>query len=247
MCVAAMASSAQSPPLLDNVKARAQENLKRLPDYTCTENVERSLKARRERRPRHWDTVRLNVAYVGGKELFGFPGTGRIDQSEVDRLVGGSISNGQFAIFVRSVFVENRATFGPAAETSLDGTPAFRFHYEVPVARSGFLLRSPPFGEAIIGYSGRFWVARDSLDLMRFVVLADNLPPSLKLLSDVTTTDYRSVSIGGRDFLLPEHSTSEAKDVRGAETRNVMTFENCREFVGESVLKFDGTESPPPN
>jgi hypothetical protein len=246
MCVAAMASHAQSPALLDKVKVRAQENLMRLPDYTCTENVERSLQARRERRPRHRDTVRLNVAYVGGKELFGLPRTGRIDQAEVDRLVGGSISSGQFAIFVRSVFVEDRATFGPAAETELDGTPAFRFDYEVPLARSGFLLRSPPFGEAIIGYSGRFWVARDSLDLMRLVVSADNLPPSLKLVSDVTTTDYRSILIGGSDFLLPERSTSEAKDVRGGQARNVMTFENCREFVGESVLKFDGTESSPP-
>lgn len=76
VCVAATASGAQSPVLLDSVKARAQENLKRLPDYTCTENVERSLQGRRERRLRHRDTVRLNVAYVGGKELFGLPRTG---------------------------------------------------------------------------------------------------------------------------------------------------------------------------
>lgn len=158
----------------------------------------------------------------------------------------GSISNGQFAIFVRSVFVEDRAIFGPSAETELDGTPAFRFDYDVPVGRSGFLLRSPPFGQAIIGYSGRFWVARDSLDLMRFVVSADNLPASLRLDSDVTTTDYRSIPIGGSDFLLPERSVSEAKDVRGGQVRNVMTFENCREFVGESVLRFDGTETSPP-
>jgi hypothetical protein len=189
----------------------------------------------------------LNVAYVGGKELFGLPGTGRIDRGNVDKLARGSIGDGQFAIFVRSIFVENRATFRHAAKTALDGTPAFRFDYEVPVARSGFLVQSPPFGQAIVGYSGRFWVMRHSLDLMRLAVSADKLPPSLRVVSDVITTDYRRISIGGSDFLLPVRSTSEGKDGGGAETRNVTTFENCREYVGESVLKFRDTDpSPPP-
>jgi len=248
-CFAVVVTKAQapSPSLLEMVRVRAEANLRRLPDYTCTENVERSLRAHRERRLRHWDTVHLNVVYVGGEELFGLLGASRIDHADVDKLVSGSIGNGQFAVFVRSIFLENRATFRPAAKTKLDGAPAFRFDYEVPVARSGFLLQSPPFGKAIVGYSGRFWVARDGLDLMRLVVSADNLPSSLMVVSDVITTDYRRILIGGSDFLLPERSTSEGKDARGGQTRNVTTFENCRQYVGESVLKFEDSAPPPSN
>ncbi|HTW63439.1 MAG TPA: hypothetical protein VME17_02435 [Bryobacteraceae bacterium] len=235
--VALAASSAQSPPLLDRVKARAQENLQRLPDYTCTENIERLIHADRERRLRYWDTIRLNVAYVGGKELFGVAGTGKVDDANIDKMVRGTIGNGQFAIFVRSIFVENRATFGHASKTKLDGRPAFRFDYTVPAARSGFLVRAAA-AEAIVGYSGRFWVARDSLDLMRIVVSADEMPRSLGMKSHVTTTDYGRVVIGSTPFLLPVRSTFDGKHFRGAEDKNITTFEHCRQFVGESVLKF---------
>lgn len=231
------ASGAQSPSLLDRVKARALENLQRLPDYTCTENIERWLHSDRERKLRYWDTIRLNVAYVGGKELFGVPGTGRVDDANIDKMVRGTIANGQFAIFVRSIFVENRATFGRASKTKLDGKPAFRFDYEVPPSRSGFLIRAAAV-EAIVGYSGRFWVAPDSLDLMRMVVSAHQIPQSLGMKLHVTTTDYGRVFIGSTAFLLPVRSTFDGKHVLGAEDRNVITFEDCRQFVGESVVKF---------
>jgi len=83
---------------------------------------------------------------------------------------------------------------------------------------------------------------------MRLVVSADQLPPSLKIVSVVTTTDYGRILIGGSEFLLPQRSTYQAKDVFGGQAWNVTTFENCREFVGESVLKFGNPEpSPPPN
>jgi len=248
-CLAAVLAKAQALPdlsLLDKVKARAQENLRRLPDYTCTENVERSLRAHRERRLRHWDTVHLNVAYVGGKEFFGLPGTGRVDQVNFDKLVSPPIGNGQFALFVQSIFVDQRAMFGPASKTRLDGKPAFRFDYQVPLARSGFRIKSS-MGEAIVGYSGRFWVARDTLDLMRLVLSGDNLPRSVGIVTDVTTTDYGGISIGGSVFLLPQRSTYQTTDLLGAQARNVMTFENCRQYVGESVLKFEDGAPPPSN
>lgn len=245
-CFTVMASSAQSPSLLDRVKARAQENLRGLPDYTCTEVIQRSLRGPRERRLRHWDTVRVNVAYVGGKELFGKPGTGRVDDADLEKLLGGTNGNGQFAIFVRSIFLEDRASFGPPRRATLDGKPAYRVDYAVPLARSGFLIRSS-VGKAIVGYAGRLWVARDSLDLMRLLVSADKLPAALEMKSDATTIDYGRVPIAGTAFLLPVRSTYDGKDIFGAEDRNIMTFERCRKYVGESVLKFEESAPPSPN
>jgi hypothetical protein len=244
---AVLQAQAQSPELslLDKVKARAVQNLNGLPNYTCTESIQRLVHAAREKRFRHWDTVRINVAYVGGKELFGLPGTGRVDQSNYEELVRGPMGNGEFALFLSGIFVEERAQIGEFHKANLDRRPAFRFDYQVPLARSGFRIKSGA-GDAIVGYSGTFWVARDSLDLMRLIVSGDNLPLSLAIVSDVSTTDYTPTRIGGSLFLLPRDSTFQAKDKFGEEVRNMITFERCREFVGESTLKF-GDALPPSN
>src|SRR5260370_29219607 len=47
--------------LLSRIKVRAAENLQRLPNYTCTETIERSRRARKSRRFDPVDTLRLEV------------------------------------------------------------------------------------------------------------------------------------------------------------------------------------------
>ena len=192
--------------LLDKVKARADENLRRLPNYTCTETIQRSLRKRNEHKFRPEDTVRLNVAYVGGKELFGQPGQGRIDQSDVGKAASGTIESGQFAIFLKSIIRGERATLVFLGSTKLEGKQTFLLGYQVPLERSVYSIRSNA-GEAIVGYSGSLWVARGTLDVMRLVVSGDNLAARLWLTSVVTTTDYGQVPIGGKHFLLPVRST----------------------------------------
>ncbi len=159
----AMAASAQTPSLLGRIKARVAENLRRLPNYTCTETIERSLRHGPRDRLRHTDTIHLDVAFVEGKELFGRPGEHRIDQPDIGKFVSTPIGNGQFALFVKNIFLGPRGTFGDSMDTKLQGKRAFRFDYAVPLAASSFSIRSG-VGEATVGYSGTFWVARDTLD-----------------------------------------------------------------------------------
>jgi hypothetical protein len=242
-CLAFFVAQAQAPlpedSLLQKVKARAEENLKRLPNYTCTETIERWLRLGPKARLRHQDTIRLDVAYLEGKEWFGRPGQGKLDQDDVAKVADGTLGNGQFALFVKSIFVGGGSTFSPATSTKLEGRQVFRFEYAVPLEHSGFRMESST-GSAVVGYSGSFWVARDTLDLIRLAVSGVDLPPGLHMASDVTTTDYGQVSIGGSLFLLPLRSTYDARDIYGSQARNVTVFENCHEFVGESVVKFGG-------
>ena len=55
--------------LLARIKAKAAENLQRLPNYTCTQTIERSHRNARARKFELLDTLRLEVALVEGKEL----------------------------------------------------------------------------------------------------------------------------------------------------------------------------------
>jgi hypothetical protein len=239
VCIAIIRAGAQapSPSLLDKVKTQVEENLTRLPNYTCTETIRRSQRLGSKAPLQKMDAVRLEVAYVEGKEFFGRPGASQIDEPEIGRLVPGSIGNGQFATIVKSIFIGQAATFGDSGMDKAQGRQALRFGYTVAPINSAFHVATA-VGGAIVGYSGSFWVARDTLDLIRLSASADDLPYDLKLASDVTTIDYGQVSIGGAFFVLPLRSNWEAKDIFGAQTRNVVTFENCHQFVGESVLKF---------
>jgi len=233
----AAAVHAQAPSLLDQVKTRAAENLSRLPNYTCTETIERA--QRQGKRGRIWplDRVQVNVAYVNGKEFYGRVNEPKIDQPDLGQITGTPIGNGQFALFVKSIFSGRRAVFGSPAKTKLDGRPAFRFDYAIPLERSGLRIQSAS-GEAIVGYKGAFWASRDTLDLMRLDVAGQDFPRRIEITADVTTSDYGPVSIGGQRFLLPLESRWQTKDSAGSEARITTTFQNCHEFVGESLLKF---------
>lgn len=235
--ISAHAQGPAAGALVDQVKARIGDNLRRLPDYTCTETIDRSLRAKKRGHFQPLQHVRINVAYVGGKELFGVPGTGRVAHADIEKLVGGTIENGQFALFLHDIFVGSLSMIGSPAKVKLNGDDAFKFDYRVP---TGLKVQSS-VAERVVGYRGSFWIARDSLDLKRLVVVAADLPPGLEIAADVTSIDYRPVTIAGKQFVLPIRSVWATNDVFGSEVRSTMTFGRCREYVGESVLKFDGT------
>jgi Arc/MetJ family transcription regulator len=239
--LALLAQAQQGPTpdvsLLGKIKSKVAENLRRLPNYTCTQTIVRSLRRKPAARLQRLDTVRLEIAYVGGKELYGWPGSGRIDQSQITKLVGGTIGNGDFAVLPSSIFLGESAQFQYQGESSLEGKSAVRFDYTVPRLASGYQLQSEA-AAAIVGYHGSFWADPDTLDLMRLEVSADDIPPTLKLASAVDRMEYDRVSIAGSKFLLPRGAELDITDSVGTESQNRMRLQSCHEFVGESVLSF---------
>jgi hypothetical protein len=228
---------------LARIKVKAAENLKALPNYTCLETIERSRRRAPSRRYELVDTVRLEVAVVGGKELFAWPGGGQFEERELSKMVpGGAIGNGNFALHARSVFLSNAARFTYVGERFRDDKRTIRYDYRVPRMFSGYTIR---VGEArgIVAYYGSFWVDADSLDLLRLEVNADEIPPNLPLQMSSDAMEYTRVPIGGSDFLLPQSSELVMVDVTGGESRNRTTFSGCRQYAGESVLSF---AEPPP-
>ena len=61
------------------IRSQMARNLERLPNYTCTQTIERSIRPARTRRFQLIDTIRLEVALVNGRELFAWPGSGKFD------------------------------------------------------------------------------------------------------------------------------------------------------------------------
>lgn len=237
--------AAQEPPpepegLLDLIRSHVGESLRRLPDYTCLQTIERYERRRASREFVLSDRLRLEVALVEGKEYFAWPGETRFEVSRITQLVpGGTIGNGNFALHAYSVFLSTAPEFAYRGETTLGARRVIRYDFRVPRAKSGYTLR---VGErqSVVGFRGSFYVDRDTLDLVRLEVVAEEIPPVLGVDHAADSMEYRPVRIGEKEFVLPAASELLLRDADGSEYRNRTSFTRCRQYTGESVLSFTG-------
>ena len=234
-----------SPELMaiTRIKLKVADNLKRLPNYTCEQTIERSQRVMPARKFEMLDTVRLEVALVEHKELYGWPGANRIAESELSNLVGGTIGNGDFGLLASSIFLSDGSLFTHIGQVEMNGRRAVRYDYRVPLLSSGYHLKVPP-NTALVAYHGSFWVDSDSLDLLKLDVTADEIPLRLGLRSAAKILEYERTFIGGASFLLPSRAELLMVDLNGSEHRNRTRFHGCRQYAGQSVLSF---AEPPPD
>ena len=69
--------------LLTKIRFHELDQLRGQPNYTCVETVERSQRAASTRKYTLLDTLRLEVALVGPKELFAWPGAKKFEDMEL--------------------------------------------------------------------------------------------------------------------------------------------------------------------
>lgn len=240
------AQSGLSPEvlLLARIKVHMEQSLKRLPNYTCVETVERSRRRAPARKFELVDALRLEVAMIGRKELYSWYGENQFQERDlIDMVGGGAIGNGDFALHAYSVFLSSAPSYTYAGEHMLEDRKAIRFEYRVPLLSSGYRIRVPP-REARVAYRGSFWVDARTLDVLRLEVIADEIPEELGLREARTTIEYARIPIGEQEFLLPRRSELLMTDLAGNESRNRVEFSQCRQFTGESHLSFG---DPPPD
>ena len=230
-------TDASAPAVLAKVRAGVLDNLSRLPNCTCTQVIERSYRRGAKRPFENVDRVRLEVGYIDGKELFGWPGGERLGEKDLDRLVGGTITYGEFALAIRALFAGRSVAFGDMWEETYAGRAAHRFEFTVPREGTDWILgiggRFTP-----IGYHGSFWVDSDSLQLVELRITADDVPAELGYKAVTRDLQFQSVRIGTGEFLLPSRAEFSATERGGAENRNETRFHDCRQYAAERVVSF---------
>src|SRR5207244_8638611 len=153
-----MAQGFQEPEgLLDRFLTRMKSELGRLPDYVCTQTIERFGRQSAERQWQKVDTLRFDVALVGNKELYGRPGERRFQSRTLADLVGkGTTSTGQLGILAKHVFLTSTAQLAYKGASEQDGRRAHEYQYEVAPERSSYRLRNGN-AESAVGFQGAFW------------------------------------------------------------------------------------------
>jgi hypothetical protein len=230
--------------LLERFLAPMRSNLNRLPDYACTQDIERFTRLNSERPWTKVDTLRLEVALVGDRELYAHSGARRFQEQPLDQMVRyGMTSTGQFGLIARHVFVTSTARFSYRGEIELNGRRAYEYEYDVPPDHSNYRLRVRG-SEAVVGFQGAFCFDAETFKLIRLDVQAYDIPLSVAAVEATTTLVYSRMPIGETEFLLPVSATLSITAADGTENLNRTRLTACRQFKAESNIAFEARPAP---
>lgn len=203
-------------------------------------------KSGRKHRITSAEPLTLEIAHIGGKELFAWPGEGPFESRSAAAMVGGGLTDtGGFSAFARSIFVDNDSCYQTVAVVKFRGKEdwrgrdAVRYDYSVGSFLAGYTVRTLS-GTAKLGYSGSFWVDPQTNDLFELAVRADGIPAYLDVAEVLTVIDCGNTKPGGSPaLLLPQSVRTSMRYTSGDVSENLTDFTNCRQFTAESSISFD--------
>lgn len=232
--------------MLNAIRERTLNNLHALPNYTCTSTIERSSRRGVSHRYENIDRIRVEIAYLGGRELFGWPEGERIAEEDLRQLVDGTITNGDFALLTRALFAGPGVSFKNIERKDNEGRQAISGGFIASREGSEWVLAMGQREEPV-GYYGSFLADPESLRLRSIAMTAEFIPREFGYRRILRTLEFQTVRIGSDEFLLPARAELLTLDRNGQETRNETSFANCRKYSAESVIRFELTESQPAN
>jgi hypothetical protein len=171
--------------------------------------------------------------------MFSWAGASQFEGGDVSKFVGhGATGSGEFGSFLASVFGGDAENF---VYTGLQDTPLGRlasFDFNVPLAKSHYRYSSLGKDYITVAYHGSFYADDESGELKRL-----DLQTSEFSTGDVChvadSIDYGMATIGKNQFMLPTKSSMDVIYRNATESLNETTFSGCREYVGDSTIRFD--------
>ena len=223
---------------LSRVKRHARESFQKIPNYVCQETIDRFSKGPHEEAFQKLDTLRFEVASIGGRDLRAAPGAKRFEDIDpASHIVKGAISTGSFSGLVLNLFVNDNAVIRPQAEQA-QSPATLAYDFEMSALNSGYRLKSGP-ASAMVGLRGTFWVDRESMGLLRIEERAVGIPLNLGMSDVRTAITFAPAQIGSSVALLPQTAEVVIQGLKGGEDKTVTKFSGCRAYTSESVIHFD--------
>jgi hypothetical protein len=119
----------------------------------------------------------------------------------------------------------------------INGRKLLRYDFRVARLVSSYHMQVGA-AEGIVGYRGSFYADPETFDVWRLEIIVDDIPPELGVTAAGDKVTYGWVKIGEKEYLLPVESELTMVTA-GQENRNYTRFAGCRQYSGESVLRFD--------
>ncbi|MGH9655682.1 MAG: hypothetical protein ACRD6B_19730 [Bryobacteraceae bacterium] len=209
--------------------------LKNVSDYTCLETISRERKAPKQRNSLTLDVVQADVAVGEGTEIYSWPGEASFSSDNLEGLVGqGFVATGFFDAFAGNIFVQNGAAVKFAGKQDFQGRPALRFTYVLSARAKWKVNWLGAHGN--VGSAGEFWIDPKTFRLLRLDVHATQIPATLPLNAIQVAIDYKPLSIGNRDALIPSGAQILAVETTGTGYRDMIGYSQCHAFAAEATL-----------
>ena len=207
-----------------------------LPNYICEQVTTRYMEESRSAGWQAMDVVTAKIVYEDGHENYRDITVGGKHTNKSIMEIGGSTSEGEFAGYLRELFLDNRAQFKFYQSTSVTGTPAAIYDFTVPLQRSGWTIIVG--GQALRPqYSGSVWLEKSTGQVRRIEFQADKIPKDFPDDSVQTAVDYQAIRLGTGTFLLPVHAENIACR-RGTSicSKNEIDYRDYHKYSGESTI-----------
>jgi hypothetical protein len=238
-------SSEEQGRILAKVRDWALNYTKSLPDFICTQVTRRYADPSGLEYFQLVDTLTARLSYFEQREDYKLILHNNTVTNQSYNDLGGATSTGEFGSMLREVFEpRSQARFDWDHWATLRKRRALVFSYRIAQPNSQWHINYEKRLDIVPGYRGLIYVDKETEQVLRITLDAQDIPPSFPVQLARTMLDYDYTEISEKRFLLP--LKAEVKMRAGKYlTRNDVEFRLYRKFSAESELKFE-TPAPLP-
>jgi hypothetical protein len=249
-------SSQEQAAIIDEVREYALNYSKTLPDFICTQVTRRFAapapgtkyggSADSEPRWTALDTLTIKLSYFEQKEDYKLILVNNTLTTQDYGTLGGSTTTGDFGSMMREIFEPaSQAHFEWDHWGTLRGRRVLAFSYRVAQSRSQWHIVYEKKMDIVPAYHGLVYVDKETHEVMRVTLEAENIPAGFPIHRADTVLDYDFQQLSGKTFLLPLKSTT-IMSTSEYWTKNDEEFRVYRKYSAESDIKFDSSDVPAP-
>ena len=229
----------KADPFIEEVRRNVKDYVDGLPDFICTQEVERFLDLDGSGAWQRMDALRYELAYNRKKESYKPISSNGMLGPRANYGVGAS-SAGEFASALDNLFdPATEAIFTPAGKEKLGTHQALIYDYHVAKAKSKLDVKIGDDPAFIAAYSGSVWIDADTKQVLRIEQAIEDPPAQYRTFSGDKIIDYELVKLRGTDIevLLPvKAEVMMLNRAQRSYSRNVIYFKFYRKF--ETDIKF---------
>jgi hypothetical protein len=229
----------KADPFIEEVRQNVKDYVDGLPDFICTQEVERFIDLDGSGAWQRMDALRYELAYNRKKESYKPVSSNGMLGPRANYGVGAS-SAGEFASALDNLFdPATEAVFTPAGKEKLGTHQALIYDYHVSKPKSKLDVKIGDDPAFIAAYSGSVWIDADTKQVLRIEQAIEDPPAQYRTFSGDKVIDYELVKLRGTDIEILLPVKAEVMMLNRAQrsySRNVIYFKFYRKF--ETDIKF---------
>ncbi len=243
----------QQEEILARASEYADNYISRLPDFICIQKTGQFQGNKKGEKWKQGDTIDSRLVFADGREKRTLEAVnGHAPSPGMHRLRSRPLTTeGEFGVLLANVLGSgSNADFHWQGWQNLGGRHIASFAYSMDREHSTLKLSLSDLAQAVVPYHGIVYADPANGEVWRISSEANEIPEQLDTRSIATTIDYRRVSIGGQDYLMPSRATVLLL-TRSKSVRNELSFGGFQKFEAGSTINFGdpgdgGKDTPPP-